>query len=311
MITQEEIEALGFSTVTGSAMLQALVSTLQNSGSVDQANTTLEPPAGGDFTGEWIQSDAEHIGWNCLSNVDGSLFVEFSLDGSAALQTLTKKYEIIAGEPDFDAFVKLPGRYHRVRFESDAAAPTVFGLLTALGDNLYPYLRSDRDTPYFLAYGFSGVTATTHYAMVDLSDRANYPHRQRGRIDLYGTFFSSRVAGNASGAIQLGVITRIDETSADVAYVQGSSVEASEARSVSRDRDWENPIRLGQAGGNLTRVAVAKTTGITAINTATPLPGLYGDVTAAVGDLVLTVTRTSGTINGFASIQYLTEANPA
>lgn len=108
--------------------------------------------------------------------------------------------------------------------------------------------------------------------------------------------------------MRFGVITRIDGTSADIAYVQGVSFEKSADRRIVRDREFATPIKLGQSGGNLTKaVTGVLATNITAVNTATPLSSPLGTVTPAVGDLIAQYERTAGSYD--ASIAGFYAAN--
>ena len=51
-------------------------------------------------------------------------------------------------------------------------------------------------------------------------------------------------------------------------------------------------------------------TDVTAVNTGITLDSPVGNVTPAVGDLILKATRTAGSYNGSFSIFYHGEANP-
>lgn len=283
-------------------------------GMKDTANSTTTALGSGEtYTGSWVANDHAQIAFNCLSDTDGTLYIEFALDEAGALQTLSKSYTIYADDPQFDALVKMPGRYHRVRFVNSASAQTDFGLtVSTANDGLYPYAISDRDAPAFAACGASSVGATQYQILVDLSDRTNFPHHFTGRVDLYGAFFSVDRGTNTVGAVRIGVITRIDGTDADIEYVQGVSFNNAADKTIVRDRIFENPIRCGQSGGSLTRVATNFTaTGVTAVNTGASLTNAIGGTsTPAVGDIVATFEFTSGTAyTAGISAQYATSSS--
>lgn len=277
----------------------------------DASNSTTTPLGANEtFTGEWVQNNEEHLAFNCLADQDGTLYVEFSIDGTEVLQTLSKTYQIFANSPDFDALVKVPGRFHRVRYVNGGTAQGKFGLLVATGDALYPYAVSDRDAPAFLSSDVQNSTTEQYQMLVDLSDREQFPHHYTGRIDLYSAFFFVDKGSNTIGAVQLGIITRVDATSADITYVQGVSFNSTSDRSFARDRALIHPIRCGQSGGKLTKAPGTSVAGVTAVNTATPLETPYGTATPAVGDLIVRFAYTSGSAyNAFASIQYSTTSS--
>lgn len=276
------------------------------SGAADAANSTTTPLlASATFTGDWVTNDDPHIALNFLADQDGDLYLEFSPDGGTTI-TLSKRYDYVANEPRFDALIKMPGRSHRVRFVNGSTDQGSFVLLTSTGDSLFPYAVSERDEPAFAAYQAADVAATEYAILVDLSDRVNFPHNDVGRIDLHSAFFLVQKGSNTVGAIQLGVITRIDGTDADISFVQGVSFNSADARSFTRDRLFSSPLRLGQSGGKLTRVSSSfAVTNETAVNTGLTLPSAEGNITPALGDLVIRFVHTSGSaFTGTASIQY-------
>ena len=293
------------------------ISQLQNEaeGMKDEANSTTTPLASGaTYTGEWVSNNHEHIAVNCLSDTAGTLYIDFSIDGTDALTTFTKEIPIYADDPQFDALIKMPGRFHRVRFVNSASAQTDFGVLTSTGQSLYPFAVSDRDAPNFAASTSGGsVTSTTWAGLVDLSDRANYPHHFTGRIDLYAAYFFVDKGNNTVGAAQMGIITRIDGTDADVEFVQGVSFDNATDNVFVRDRIFTAPIHCGQTSGSLNDVATGfKETSITALNTGITITGPNGTFTPAVGDLVVKYDYTSGSgYTAAVSCQYATSASTA
>jgi hypothetical protein len=277
-------------------------------------STTTALASAATYTGEWVQNNHEHIAVNCLSDTDGTLYIDFSIDGTSALTTFTKEIPIYANSSQFDALIKMPGRYHRVRFVNSASAQTTFGILTSTGQALFPFAVSDRDAPNFAASTSGGaITATTWAGLVDLSDRANYPHHFTGRIDLYSAFFFVDKGNNTIGATQIGIITRIDGTDADVEFVQGVSFDNATDNVFVRDRIFDTPIRCGQTSGSLNDVATGfKETAITALNTGITITGPNGTFTPAVGDMVVKYDYTSGaSYTAAVSCQYATSASAA
>lgn len=169
-----------------------------------------------------------------------------------------------------------------------------------------PLVISQRDEPKFIAYSGTSISTTTYAMIVDLSDVSAFPHNDTGRIDLYSTFILVDKASNTAGSVRLGVITRIDGTDADVSLVQGVSFSNTSERSISRDRIFTHPLRLGQSGGELTSVLTGfKLENIAAINTGTTLSSPAGTRTPALGDVVIQFSHTSGgAYNASVSMQY-------
>ena len=274
-------------------------------GAPDTANSTQTPLAGNaTFTGEWVTDNNPQIGFNLKSDTAGTFYVEFSPDGGDTV-TLSKAYDIRAGEARFDVLVKFPGRSHRVRFVNGASAQSDFVLLTVTGDGIFPFVTSDRDDPRFVPLLLSAITSTQYFGLVDLSDRTNFHHSETGRIDLHAIYLQVDRNSTATGSVRLGVITRVNATNADVVYVAGVTFTNSDTRRVLRDRDLRYPIQLGQSGGNLTRAIGPKETNIAAINTSGAISGPAGlSWIPAVGDLVVRAERSAGEYSGSVSIQY-------
>lgn len=277
----------------------------QPTGSQDTDNSTTDLLGSTEtFTGSWVTNSDAQIAFNVKADAPGDLYLEFSPDGGTTV-TLSKRYDIQADEPRFDALVKMHGRSHRIRYVNRSISQTEFVLLTATGGGLFPFSKSDRDEPVFTAYSSGAVTATTYAILIDLSDTVNFPHSDTGRVDLYSSFLFVDRSSSATGLVRLGVITRIDGTDADVAYVQGVSFNNTADRIIERDRQFRIPLKLGQSGGELTRIATGfKATNIAAINTAITLPSPKGNVTPAIGDIVVEFEHTSGTYTASVSGQY-------
>ncbi len=280
----------------------------QVGGTSDGANSTEAAlGTGATFTGPWVTNNDPHIGFNLKADQPGTFYVEFSTNGGATV-TLSKAYDIRAGESRFDALVK-GSRSHRVRFVNGATAQGAFTLLTFTGDSLFPYSVSERDEPVFAISSVSNATTTTYIGHIDLSNRTDWPHKDVGRIDLVSANFFYDKTSSCRGALRLGVITRIDAESADLAIVLGTSFDNSDLTKDTRDRELRNPIKLGQSGGELTRVFGApKFLNITALNTVTPIATGRAGLTMipAVGDVIARYEVTAGTLtSGFISGHYV------
>lgn len=275
-------------------------------GSPDTLNSTTTPlGAGATFTGQWVTDNNPQFGFNLVSSHAGTFYVEFSPDGGNTI-TLSKAYDVRAGEARFDVLIKFPGRSHRVRFVNGGTAQTSFKLLTVTSEGIYPFVQSDRDDPRFVPLLLtSSALGVQYFGLVDLSDRVNFPHSEVGRIDLTAVYLQADRDQNGSGSLRVGVVTRVNGTNADIAYVAGITFQKSDTRRIVRDRDFADAIQLGQSGGNLTRALASKELNVAAVNTGVSLAGPQGlSFTPAVGDLVVRAENTAGTFTASVSIQY-------
>lgn len=147
------------------------------------------------------------------------------------------------------------------------------------------------------AYTKQDVSATTYAVLVDLSDTTNWPHDATGRADLSYVSFQVDRASSTVGRLSLGVITRVDGTDADVVFFRGLIFQHGTETFLERAENFApSQIKCGVSGGATTHLLVAETTGIAAINTATPLDSPLGTatVTPAPGDLVVRFQHDNG-----------------
>lgn len=159
-------------------------------------------------------------------------------------------------------------------------------------------------------------TANTYwYGFIDLSDTTNWHHTGTGRIDISVLYLNVDKASAARGSAALGVITRIDETSADVEFIAGHSFIQNASDSIDFAVNIApTQLKCGVVGGTLNRIKTGvKATGVTAINTGTTLPfGTGGPTfTPAVGDIVFRlITTTAGDVTFFAELAYHAHSAP-
>lgn len=290
--------------------------------------STTELDADATFTGMWDVNDFEQVMVNVISDVPGTLYIDFGIpdlaDGTGGITTtFTRTRAVYAESGYFSPLVKGAGRAFRVRYTNGSVAQTKFALLTSCGNNMVPASATDdneilttvteRERGVYVALVRQNVADTAYAILVDLSDTTNFPHDRNGRIDVTAVFLQADRDATAEGAVRLGIITRVDGTSADVAFVQGIRFNKSDTRTIIRDRIFSpNQLKLGVSGGQLTKSLGSVTTGITAINTATPLDSPRGSatVTPGVGDLVAMFESAAGTYNATASVFYHGEVAP-
>lgn len=280
---------------------------------ISYENSTQRPLAAGEtYTGTWDSWPDEHVMYNVISDVPGTVYIDFGIpeplsEGSEVdwtiRTTFTSDQPVLAAAAKFRSLVKGVGRAFRVRYVNGSSPQTYFNLLATTGDNLFPASSSTdgevltTTTPQernkFAALSRTNVTASSHIVLVDLSAQD-----RTGRVDFSALYLSIDRQAAATGSLAIGVISRVDGTSADVIYVQGVSFNNSDERNIIRDRNYApSQLKMGVSGGNTTQVIGQKTSGITAINTATPLDSTTGtaNVTPAVGDIILTYNVTAGT----------------
>jgi hypothetical protein len=293
---------------------------------VNSSNTALAGDAV--FTGQWVVNNYPHMGLNVKADQDGTITVKFGIlkDGVNPLGTITDSdvVETFSGETVvkanvgyFRTLVNIPGRAVKVVYTNGSSAQTSFALLTGFGPNLFPASGSDdneilttvteRERSVFAAVSSGDITSTTYAGFIDLSNTTGMPHERDGRIDLCAVYLTADRDQNATGAVQLGVITRIDGTNCDIEYVQGISFEKSDERTITRDRIFSpNQLKCGVVSGALNKVASQFTeTNVTAINTGGTLTDAHGNTfTPAVGDLIVKYSRTAGTYSAAVSCFY-------
>ena len=112
---------------------------LRDTGVTSTGNSSTTPlSSGATFTGVGEQNDLPHVGVQLKTDVDGTLFFDFSNDGTNWDSTFpVSGFEISANIPEFHTAVKL-GRYFRVRLVNHATDQTFLRLTTYYGNNFVP-----------------------------------------------------------------------------------------------------------------------------------------------------------------------------
>lgn len=271
------------------------------------------------FTGVWEQNNYDHALVNVVADQAGTIYLDFGVrkTDSTFEVMFTRATEVYAGVPHYQAVVKGAGRWLRVRYQNGSAAQGNFVLYTAYGSNYLPSSASDdnevlttvteRERDVFAALQLTDVSASGYAGLIDLSDTTTWPHDRTGRIDITSTNFSIDRNSTATGFVRVGVITRVDETDADVAYVSGITFEKSDDRQIIRDRRYSpSQLKCGVVDGALTRILSDFTAeNVTAINTGGTLTGPGGNTfTPAVGDIIVGYGRTAGSYNASVSVTY-------
>jgi len=104
--------------------------------STDNSTVALLGPAA-TFTGTGEQNLLPHVGVFSFADVAGTLYFDFSVDGTNWHAYPVAGFTCSAGIPEFHTAVKL-GRYFRVRYVNGAGGQATFRLSTYFGDNFVP-----------------------------------------------------------------------------------------------------------------------------------------------------------------------------
>lgn len=98
-----------------------------------RGNTTNTPLGSGEiFTGEWEQNNYPDVLASCQADSGGTLYFDFSVDGTNAVVSPASGFAVVSGVHKFHAAVKGP-RYFRVRFVNNADAQSYLRLNTYYG----------------------------------------------------------------------------------------------------------------------------------------------------------------------------------
>lgn len=104
-------------------------------GQVSTVNTTTTPlGSGATFTGTWEQNNRNDVMVSCQTDNGGTLYFEFSPDGTNVNTFPVNGFKVDAGIHEFHTAVKGP-RYFRIRLVNDTGAQTYLRLYTYFGPN--------------------------------------------------------------------------------------------------------------------------------------------------------------------------------
>lgn len=103
-------------------------------GSISSEESTTATPlgSGATFTGEWEQNDYPNVMVSCQTDNTGTLYFDFSVDGTNFSTFPVNGFEVAAGIHEFHTAVKGP-RWFRVRLVNDTGAQSYLRLYTYYG----------------------------------------------------------------------------------------------------------------------------------------------------------------------------------
>lgn len=103
----------------------------------DKNNTTTPLSGGATYTGDWELNDQPDVMVSCKSDAAGTLYFDFSIDGTNVDTFPTSGFEVAANIHEFHTAVK-GYRYFRVRFVNGASAQTSFRVFVSYGQFRQP-----------------------------------------------------------------------------------------------------------------------------------------------------------------------------
>jgi len=112
---------------------------LRDTGVTSTGNSSTTPlSSGATFTGVGEQNDLPHVGVQLKTDNHGTLYFDFSNDGTNWDSTFPASgFDVTANIPEFHTAVKL-GRYFRLRLVNNTGAQTFLRLTTYYGNNFVP-----------------------------------------------------------------------------------------------------------------------------------------------------------------------------
>lgn len=160
---------------------------------------------------------------------------------------------------------------------------------------------TEREKNVWMDYHKLGNVGDSYAILVDLSDTTTFPHASTGRIDISFIRITIDRDSSATGELEMGVITRIDGTDADVSFFFDEPFIKSNARHIETAENFApSQLKTGVTNG-LTPFLITNDTinNIAAVNTGVTLssPAGVGSVTPAVGDILLFIDHGAGTFD--------------
>ena len=175
----------------------------------------------------------------------------------------------------------------------------------------------DRDKVVAVSYVKLGVTATTHYLLIDLSNTTDYPHANgTGGIFVAGSNSKGfKSAAGSKWAAEIFVVIRIDGTDADLVAIPGISFALRDPSQLSIPEQviqfFPTMLDLTVTAGELVNVlSNFILTNVVEVNTGTLLEDAAGNnVAPAVGDVIIKAELISGggTLDFSMGMQYFVE----
>lgn len=167
---------------------------------------------------------------------------------------------------------------------------------------------TEREKNVLVHYQVTALAATAYHILVDKSDTTNFPHTETGRLDIsWARLVVEKSAAVVIGEIELGYITRIDGTDADIFYMTGIQfLKGQDILIIAENNYQPSQVKMDESRF-ITNVQETTANGNAApITTASSLPNPTGVNTAPeVGDIIIKYSYTSGGTGYDADIELL------
>lgn len=164
------------------------------------------------------------------------------------------------------------------------------------------------DVNVYAAVSFSGVAATQYVVLVDLSDPVGWPHTETGYIEISYLSLQVDKAAATQGRLQVGFITRIDNTSADIQIIRGLIFDNNADDHIERAENFSpSSLKCASEANVATYMVGPRILNETLVQADVALDSPLGAATVlpAVGDIVVRYLHTSGTAwSGAATVLY-------
>lgn len=232
-------------------------------------NTTTTPLGSGlTFTGTWEQNDYHDVMVSCHTDNGGTLYFDFSPDGTNINTFPVNGFQIEAGIHEFHTAVKGP-RYFRLRLVNNTGAQTFLRLYTYYGSFRVPNspinsnISSDSDAVVVrsissstdLAFGkFQGMLEDEKFGSVRLIDALDAP------VDVwaYGSDDVQSGADKTFPTTSQSLFMSSDSASdtdvdVDVTYIDTTGAE----QTVTVNSNGTTPVDLGVDGFDINRAVVS------------------------------------------------------
>lgn len=169
-----------------------------------------------------------------------------------------------------------------------------------------------QEEPVVAKYSTTGLTASTHVVVIDLSDTANYPHKFTGAINVMALRISVDKIATSSGTIKIGVVSGCSVSIGTVTYFAELTYDRSAAGTeVVGNWVYNSGFVRTKVDSNEATPYIASNDRLlasTAFQTDVVLPSIPGNSAPGKGDIVLTYTASgSGATDISVEVVYNSE----
>lgn len=179
-------------------------------------------------------------------------------------------------------------------------------------DQGFPNGRLRVDQPeinnVYAALSLAGISTTQWAVLIDLSDTTNWPHTATGYVEISYLSLQVDKSPATQGRLQVGFITRIDATSADIQIIRGLIFDNSIDDHIERAENFSPSFIKCDAVANVaTHMIGPRILNETLVQSDVALASPLGAATVlpAVGDVVVRYLHTAdGPYSGAVTVLY-------